>query len=352
MRKGFWHMIEVFIVVVIIFVLLLQFSNISRIGGDWPKSDLVLQGRDVLNSLEASGVNWFNGSELDERLGFIFNETNVIYNIRIKNSVKSTIHVACFCNDSDYSILTDALTDFTLNGREIDFIAFQYEPENLVFSNLYDVTVIFDTPLNGSLGPMVQYLADDRGILIIRDLEATDFVAVREEAELEGIFGMDWDTLLGAPPGGPLEFNPILTPEVRTYPIMRYFYSFPNSTGQTYPDPHTFNNFLGGERVRPDDNDDAWRIVVVGSNHSGLVVNSGISEGYGRSAWLSGGSETGEREVLIKSAVAWLAGDTNHVIDNPVANEVAVVSFMKLYNEDMYETVEIIMTLGYLYETF
>jgi hypothetical protein len=356
MRKGFWHMIEVFIVVLIMFVLLMQFSNISRIGGDWSRNKLILQGRDIMNSLDASGVNWFNGTELDERLGFIFNGSNIIYKMKIRNTVKSKIHVACFCNNSDYNILTNALTGFSLNDREIDFITFQYEPESLVFSNLYDVTVVFDYPLNGSLGPMVQYMTGGRGVLIIRDLEATDFVAIREKAELETIFGLSWNNSMSPVVGNDLEFNPKLNPEMQTYPIFRYFYSFPNSTGYVYPRPHAFSNFLSlppGEGIWPGDNDVSRMIVMeLASGHPGLVVNRGVSEGNGKTAWLSGGSGSGDRGVLIKSVVVWLAGDTNYVIDNVVPYEVAVVSFMKLYNEDMYEAVEIIMSLGYLYETF
>ena len=121
--------------------------------------------------------------------------------------------------------------------------------------------------------------------------------------------------------------------------------------GVRYPDPHIFTNFLSGERVRPDDYDHS-RKMVVDSDHSGLLVNTRISEGYGRSAWMSAGPDTGEREVLIKSTVAWLAGNTNYIIDTPIPDEVATVSFMKLYNQNMYEAVEIIMTMGYLYETF
>ena len=119
MKKGFWHMIEIFIVVVILFVILMQFSNISRISGDWSKSNLVLEGRDILNVLEASGVDWFNASEIDQKLDFVFNDSNVIYSLRIKNTVKSVMHVACFCNGSDYAILTKALSGFSLNpGRQ------------------------------------------------------------------------------------------------------------------------------------------------------------------------------------------------------------------------------------------
>ena len=232
-KKGFWHIVEIVIVVLSIFVLLVQFSNTPRIEGEWTKNKLLIQGRDILYSLEKSGINWFDPVEVKQALDFVFNGTNIQYDLRIEKTIKSQIRVACFCNEDEYNITLKSLSSFWLNGRKINFTVFRYDPTNIFFSNLYDVTLIWDYPLAGKFGEVMQYLANDRGIVIIRDLQTTDFQNQDEKAVLEDIFSLAWNESI-TPTGSSMIFSPAITVEMFTYPLVRNFYGFPNSSGDNY----------------------------------------------------------------------------------------------------------------------
>ncbi len=346
--KGFWHVVEAGIVAVVAFLVLMQFYSIPDIKTDWGKTRLVVQSRDILYSLDRSGINWFNASEVSERLRFAFNNSNVVYDLKIENAVRSDIKVACFCNDSEYAFISSALRPFVLNGRDIDFTVIKQEPSNVIFSELYDVIVLFDSPLKGYYSSMMSFLSSDKGIMLIRDLREEDFSEQSDGKELKGIFGLEWSS--SPESASALVFSPAIEEGMLAYPVVRNFYAFPNSSGQRIESPHVFGNFISGERVVQKDGDMTRSVLVQqDSNHSALIVNAGVSNGLGRTAWLSGGPDTEDRRVLMKAVIAWLAGDTEHVIDEKMSKQLAVVPFIKLYNKDMFEPVEIVLTLGHRY---
>lgn len=87
------HIVEIIIVAVLMFFLIFQFSNIPRAYADWSRAKLTLQAYDVLFSLEGSGLNWSNPTEVGIEMDGIFGDTSIIYRVETEDSsgVRSNI---------------------------------------------------------------------------------------------------------------------------------------------------------------------------------------------------------------------------------------------------------------------
>jgi len=348
MKKGFWHIIEILVVIVVVFFLLVQLAYIKEPESGIGDAKLVVQARDVLYSLDRQGIDWFNKSDVSMKLGFAFNNSNIVYSLRADNVVRPRIQVACFCDSQGFSRISAMLKGFSLNGRTVNFTLIKHDPSQTVFSEYYDVVILYNLSLRGEYNSMMSYLSSDKGILLIKDLRLSDFLAASDRKELEGVFGLNWTGDAESPSA--LEFSPAIDEKTLTYPIIRNFYAFPNSSGGKIAKPHVFQNFIAGERVTQKDGRQSFMVLAQSdTNHSGLIVNAGVSGGAGRTAWLSDGPDTDEREVLLKAVVAWLAGSTENILDNAMSRQVATVPFVKVYNKDMYEPVVITLTLGNRY---
>jgi hypothetical protein len=131
--KGFMHIVEIIIIAIVIFVVIMQFLSIPLPEIDWSRTKLGLQANDVLYSLEGMGINWFDKDQLAGNLSLVFNDSNVVYNLKLKNIIKPEILVGCICNDSEKRTVEDLLESFEINGRETKFFVEQINPLNRLF---------------------------------------------------------------------------------------------------------------------------------------------------------------------------------------------------------------------------
>jgi len=118
----------------------------------------------------------------------------------------------------------------------------------------------------------------------------------------------------------------------------------------TFKKDYEFQNFLSSSENITQLNDNGDKMPLV--QDSGLpasVINHNVQEGRGRTVWLSGsGTNSEEQRTLIKSLIAWSAGDTYDVLKGDIRNPV-VVPLYKTFSKDMLQEVKIVLILGYPY---
>jgi len=347
--KGFINIIEIVIIVGVVFLVMLQFTYIPKMSTDWSETKLVVKGSDLLYLLERVGTDWTNPDEimgfLDDALtlGGMRNST-IIYDLRIKGAIKPEIRVGCICTDDEYkevdTEVSDALKPFYLNGRNITFVVNQI-PTGMgtpgpQFPHTYDVIIImpeFFEPithpaytLDGYQTQISNYLGADKGILIVRNYTAADTTINRVDNRF---FGVGWNETLV--PSGNMSFTGVVSqPESPLYDVYNHFYNFPKeSDGMKIEKPQYFANLLhANEKTLPSDITTAECALEDWSGLCGLILNRGMPNGYGRTAWLSRSegitvlNETEENDILLKSIVAWLAGENNRVISNDMEGPV------------------------------
>jgi hypothetical protein len=102
------------------FLAVMQFSSIPKMKSDWSKTKLVLQGNDLLFSLDRTGIDWFNSTEVGTAMSRYLPE-NVLVDLEIKdgantqkiiqNDMKSFVTVSYFkvLDGSSYRIIEIAM---------------------------------------------------------------------------------------------------------------------------------------------------------------------------------------------------------------------------------------------------
>lgn len=343
--KGIIHIFEIVIVALVMFIALFQFTYIPRMEADWPRTKLYLEGWDILFTLDENGVNWLDPSEVQSEIRDILNKTNIQFGVKVKGVPPSGISVGCICSSSEMTTLQNILTNLNLNGESIRFDVSRIRPSNISFSHRHDVIFLWDYDIGAHRAEILNFLEEGKGIVEVRDLTSGDIDPVQSD-----IFGLVWNNSLNPNTNNIFFTSSTATPE--SYTVYKYFHHIPNSSGQTYPKPYYFQNFLSsGERVWQKDND-TKRIAMMQENSGtpACIINHGVSGGFGRTAWLSGLDSLEEDErVLIKSLILWAAGDEFDVVESDILTSVAKLSFFKVLDQDMYQPIEIELTLGYLY---
>lgn len=346
--KGFMHIVEIIIIGMLVFVTISQFSSIPAPKSEWPKTKLYLTGNDILFSLDKKGVNWFNETEVK----YYLNETipsSIIYNLEIKNAIKSKIKVGCFCDDNQYTDLNNTLkpNPFEINGNNIEFLTMKVTNLSEAFSLDFDVVVFYNYTNLVAYGSLLSnYLSYDKGMVEIFDFDPSIVDSVQNNT-----FGLGNGAV--APGGGGIKFSSESNnTDNEIYKIYKYFYHFPNSTGYVaYNPPYTFSNFLIPSETVKQRNDDDRKVLLIQdvTNVPACIVNYNIRNNNGRTVWLSkSGSLTEDQKVLIKSLIVWASVDKYNVVKNEIEGPVSV-SFYKVYNDDMFQPVVINLKLGYLY---
>lgn len=186
--KGFMHIVEILLVIVLLFIVFTQFATIPSISGDAPKTKLNLISKDILKAFEKKGVDWFNRTELENE----FNQTlpgNIIYSVLLKNVIKPEIIVECLCNDQEMQIIQDILdpNDFMLNDVNISFIVIQVTDIDELFSLDSDVVLIYGYE-DFSQNPyyLRNFLNYDKGVIEIFDVNLSTIDSVQRDT-----FGLD-----------------------------------------------------------------------------------------------------------------------------------------------------------------
>lgn len=119
----------------------------------------------------------------------------------------------------------------------------------------------------------------------------------------------------------------------------------------TFKKNYEFQNFLNSSENVTQLDDDMEKVLLV--QDSGLpagIINYRIQEGNGRTVWLSGGGNTSteEQRTLIKSVIAWAAGNKYDILKGDIKRPV-IIPLYKTFNRDMLQEVRVVLNLGYLY---
>ena len=223
--KGFMHVVEVVLVVLLVFFVFAQFSSIPRISTDWSDVKLKLLGNDILSSLDLQGINWFNESEVKERL----NQTipkNIIYNLMLDNVIKPKIVVGCYCDDAKFNQLVSILSPgwFVINDENVSFELVKVGNTSEIFNLDFDVSVFFDYQnLKAQETPLRNFLGHDKGIVEICDLDSWD---PAQDSIQEDYFGLRTSTL--TPDANIISFHDTSKDvDNEVYNARKYFYHIP-----------------------------------------------------------------------------------------------------------------------------
>lgn len=224
--KGFVHVVEIVVVGLVIFVAVLQLTTLTINVADWSRTKNTLLAGDILFSLDALGVDWFNRTQVSHWIGNVTAGSNLVYGLRLENAVKPTIAVGCNCTQAEFILIkTLYLQPFSVNGRWTTFTVERVHN----FSLAYDV-IIVGSGVGGSnrlspFEPAVRsYLASGRGIVEFRTFTEA---AITGDPVQTSLFGLQWDSRL-SPNANPLLFvTSIADPGSPFHGIYRYFYGLP-----------------------------------------------------------------------------------------------------------------------------
>ncbi len=115
-----------------------------------------------------------------------------------------------------------------------------------------------------------------------------------------------------------------------------------------------FENFLEPYENTTQVNNDGDKILLKQLGNNGLpacIINYNVEGiGRGKTAWLSNNTDSSSEnyKTLVKSILAWAAGDEYWVIKSGVRGPISSHIY-KPFNRDMFQNVKIILELGYLY---
>lgn len=196
-KKGFLHVTEAIIVILLVFVIMFQFSTIPRIRSEWDRPKLEVIAYDLLYSLEGLGIDWFDtnatrddiSAELPPSIGFT---------VATQQEVMPVTRVGCVCDPVNFSILrNEILPDFQLNGHDRDFVFQRIDHDDLKFSLGNDVILFWGYPdhMDDSTAAaardrdlILRYLETGRGVVEFSDLTESQVV----EQWHEDVFGLQW----------------------------------------------------------------------------------------------------------------------------------------------------------------
>ncbi|MCK4715046.1 MAG: hypothetical protein KAT35_05685, partial [Candidatus Aenigmarchaeota archaeon] len=145
MRKGLFHVIEIVIITIVTFVLITQISGMMPSGHGWEKSLLEVRGRDILVSMDESGIDWADTDSVRENIGYGFNITKINYRVELLGAPKEKISVGCLCDGgvdcSGFCTWLETMLEgrgtMTINNMNFNFSV----AETDVINNVFDVTV-------------------------------------------------------------------------------------------------------------------------------------------------------------------------------------------------------------------
>jgi hypothetical protein len=366
-RKGFFHILEVVIVAMMIFVVLTQLYSVPKANQPWDAAKLNVMSEDLLYSLDAKGVNWFSQTEVNRTLYNTLPGT-MGYAVSTTQDVRPSMKIGLVCTGTDLTEINSMLQNFPLNGIQRRFTVTPIAPGNLDLSpggahSGNDAIVFCNSPgLNDAqISNAERYLSGGGGIVEFSDLSAA---VVQDSRWYDEVINLQWTDSVNPAPSARARF-PYMDPDERRYPVQKIFFGIPTIPA-TPPATFTFANFGdAAETVYPADNA-AEKIVVIqesyyigGSFHDGKevplsTIDWGVN-GSGRVAWMSRAVITGSADQqnngkLLKSLIVWAASGKSYPIVEGTVSTGATSSMRKVYqtaSNGMYEPVRIDLTIGY-----
>ncbi len=282
MLKGFLHISEIIIMIMLIFVMLYQFSTIPRMRMEWERPKLTLMSQDFLHVMDKSGVDWLDADDVETRFSAALPST-MGYSLTTRQDVRPVIRVGCVCNNTEFSVMEqEILTDFDLNGLRRRFVLQRIDPSNLKFSAETDVILFWKSPNIADLSPddtsMRRYLSMGNGIVEFSDLDA----ATAGQQWHKDVFNLLWVNPAESSyvPTANARF-PIITAPKMGYNVQKLFYHIPM---ELVPDP----DMVGFYRFNLGRGTTAWD-TSTHSNHGTLLDFDGTNyDGDNASRWVGG----------------------------------------------------------------
>lgn len=185
-RRGFLHVLEILVVVLVVFALFVQFSILPPLKNDWSTARLQLLSQDALRTLDLQGINWFDPVAVDAGVGGILNSSSIRYDVRVLHAPPLSLRVGCYyCSSAQLDNLGRALASVRVNGENVSATV-----ENATsFQGEYDVTVTHALPLSGVRSELEAYLRSGKGVVELRDISSSGEV----DAVQTDLFGLLWN---------------------------------------------------------------------------------------------------------------------------------------------------------------
>jgi hypothetical protein len=350
-------MVEIFIVVLAMFFVIFQFMNIPPVNTEWSESKLLIAGTDLLHVLDWMGVDWADPYEITALIDDAITRGNtknstIIYDLKLSGVVKPYIKVGCICR-SDANPMLDELTPirnalipFYLNGRNITFDVDYIDPASPVLSHEYDVIIIAPDFFKGTFHPpntldgfrtqITNFLGAGKGIIAVHNYTAAMAAPGTTGYDL---FGVNWSSAVVQDADlSMVHAHDASQPNSSYFDVYKFFYGFPNASGLKTSPSYRFTNLLdSNDRTVIPPQSSASCGLEDNNGVCGLIMNRGMSDGSGRTVWLSQFKDplSGDdgNNVLLRSVVSWLAGDIYHVINNENMNNPMTSRLFRMNNK-------------------
>ncbi len=359
MRKGFLHVVEALIVIMLVFVVLSQFYTIPRSDHSWSETKLRIMAQDLLYSLdEGDNVDWLDAASVNtEIVDKQLLPGSMGYSLKTRPLVRPEIMIGCVCDVVEFAYIRDNITSFSLNGIGRTFTVERASPLDFnlddpgggSYLGKYDVIIFFGVPTINiqQAVNLSAYLRLGNGVVEYADLTEAQ---VNEDWHRD-TFNLEWATTAVDLSGNGWEFQFLETYE-QAHDIKRLYDLFNDpasgftviSDDKVYPLSRMENRIL----VRHDDYYQGG--IYEGKSAPLVVVNWGVN-GNGRSAWMANGNfdtlDDDRNMDLLESVILWTAGGKDYIIKDETFTENAKASFRKVLNTEIYEPVWVELTLGY-----
>ncbi len=118
----------------------------------------------------------------------------------------------------------------------------------------------------------------------------------------------------------------------------------------TFARPHNFTGLIANEKIEPVSDSRSSVLIQKDVMRSACIANkyAGVQ---GRTAWLApSGSLSTEVQTMLKALVVWAASEEYDIVENSIMNVPVKTAYYKTYDQDMFQPVEIVMTMGYIYK--
>jgi len=93
MKKAFIHIVEIVVISLVVFFVILQFSVLPKIEKDWSRTKLVLQGNDILFTLNKQGIDWSDSAKVKGEFSKLL-RPNVAYDLKVIDQTSTTTVVS------------------------------------------------------------------------------------------------------------------------------------------------------------------------------------------------------------------------------------------------------------------
>lgn len=232
--------------VLLLFISLQIFFPGFRYSTRWDQAHINQIARDLLVSMDRSGVlykNSFFASELANFLNIVIptSTTNLIAWSEAEGTIKSRVTVACNCTQTQIDILNSWFGNLKLNGRIVNILIVSSALEDINDPEKQaDALFIWGyQPISAAQeNEMKKFLNNEKGIVEMADITAASQI----DSAQQTIFGLKYVTTLvqGTPVQDIFTRNPTDSQDI-IYGPYKYFYHVPlplvalNSTLPTVP---------------------------------------------------------------------------------------------------------------------